>query len=85
MQQRRGQHVGAPDLTLAAQNLGQGDRVIDVGGGGLIFAALVAMLSRGKFCSFEYERNASSRLRRRFPQEMLLNRRLGIEWFVALQ
>jgi hypothetical protein len=61
MQECRRQHVGASDLTFATQDLRESERVVDVGRGRLIFAALVAMFPRGKLGRFEYQRNASRR------------------------
>jgi ubiquinone/menaquinone biosynthesis C-methylase UbiE len=46
VQQRRGQDLGVGDARLVGQQAGEGERVVDVGGGLGVLAALVAVLVR---------------------------------------
>jgi hypothetical protein len=56
VQQRRGEHLGVGDSSLAREHLGERDRVVDVGRGLRVLAPLVAVLVRGESQRAEEQR-----------------------------
>jgi hypothetical protein len=60
VEQRRAQHLDVGDAALVHQHVGERDRVIDVGRGRRILAALVAVLVRGERERLKKERELAS-------------------------